>query len=157
MQSVSSRTWTHVAVFISCDDNHYTTGTSFPSCFMLTNFIHFMQYARLIRSVALLGYPYQVNLILFLCLHFEISLLCLFISHLESLKLIILIFFSTHKLHLQLNLFAVEDCLIIFHFIWGVYPRSFKLQNYFERAVWYLSRRLEKEYRDYISFVSSSS
>ena len=29
MQSVSSRIWTCVAVSISCDDNHYTTGTSF--------------------------------------------------------------------------------------------------------------------------------
>ena len=28
MQSVSSRIWTHVAVPISYDDNHYTTGTS---------------------------------------------------------------------------------------------------------------------------------
>ena len=28
MQSVSSRNWTRVAVSISCDDNHYTTGTS---------------------------------------------------------------------------------------------------------------------------------
>ena len=28
MQSVSSRIWTRVAVSISCDDNHYTTGTS---------------------------------------------------------------------------------------------------------------------------------
>ena len=28
MQSVSSRIWTHVAVFISYDDNQYTTGTS---------------------------------------------------------------------------------------------------------------------------------
>ena len=27
MQSVSSRIWTRVAVSISCDDNHYTTGT----------------------------------------------------------------------------------------------------------------------------------
>ena len=27
MQSVSSRIWTHVAVFISYDDNDYTTGT----------------------------------------------------------------------------------------------------------------------------------
>ena len=30
MQSVSSKIWTRVAVSISCDDNHYTTGTSFP-------------------------------------------------------------------------------------------------------------------------------
>ena len=28
MQSVSSRIWTRVAVFISYDDNNYTTGTS---------------------------------------------------------------------------------------------------------------------------------
>ena len=28
MQLVSSRIWTHVAVSISSDDNHYTTGTS---------------------------------------------------------------------------------------------------------------------------------
>ena len=27
MQSISSRIWTRVAVSISCDDNHYTTGT----------------------------------------------------------------------------------------------------------------------------------
>ena len=27
MQSVSSRIWTRVAVFISYDDNHYTTGS----------------------------------------------------------------------------------------------------------------------------------
>ena len=29
MQSVSSRIWTRVALSISYDDNHYTTGTSF--------------------------------------------------------------------------------------------------------------------------------
>ena len=29
MQSVLSRIWTRVAVSISYDDNHYTTGTSF--------------------------------------------------------------------------------------------------------------------------------
>ena len=28
MQSVSSRIWTRIAVFISCGDNDYTTGTS---------------------------------------------------------------------------------------------------------------------------------
>ena len=30
MQSVSSRIWTRVAVSISYDNNHYTTGTSTP-------------------------------------------------------------------------------------------------------------------------------
>ena len=29
MQSASSRIWTHVAVSISYDDNHYTTSTFF--------------------------------------------------------------------------------------------------------------------------------
>ena len=28
MQSASSRIWTRVAVYISYDDNHYTSGTS---------------------------------------------------------------------------------------------------------------------------------
>ena len=28
MQSVSSRIWTRIAVSISCEDNHYTTGTA---------------------------------------------------------------------------------------------------------------------------------
>ena len=32
MQSVSSRIWTRVAVSISYDDNHYTTGTSLLMC-----------------------------------------------------------------------------------------------------------------------------
>ena len=31
MQSVSSRIWTRVAVFIFYDDNNYTTGTSLKS------------------------------------------------------------------------------------------------------------------------------
>ena len=40
MQSVSSRFWTLVAVFISYDGNHYTTGTSLNYMeFMLGMFI----------------------------------------------------------------------------------------------------------------------
>ena len=35
MQSVSSRIWTRVAVIISYDDNHYTTGT-FSACYAKT-------------------------------------------------------------------------------------------------------------------------
>ena len=34
MQSVRSRIWTRVAVSISCDDNHYTTGTSIQTCLL---------------------------------------------------------------------------------------------------------------------------
>ena len=34
MQSVSSRIWTRVAVSISYDDNHYTTGTSISIIYM---------------------------------------------------------------------------------------------------------------------------
>ena len=33
MQSVTSRIWTHVAVSISSDNNHYTMGTSFISIY----------------------------------------------------------------------------------------------------------------------------
>ena len=36
MQSVSSRIWTRVAVSISYDDNHYTTGTSKKNKWYLT-------------------------------------------------------------------------------------------------------------------------
>ena len=35
MQLVSSRIWTRVAVSISYDDNHYTTGTSMNSCYRI--------------------------------------------------------------------------------------------------------------------------
>ena len=37
MQSVSSRIWTRVAVSISYDDNHYTTGTSTSVLYMTLN------------------------------------------------------------------------------------------------------------------------
>ena len=50
-------------------------------------------------------------------------------------------------LQLLLKLFAVEDYLIIFHFIWGVSPHSFKLQKYVERADWFLIYGSEKEHR----------
>ena len=36
MQSVSSRIWTRVAVSISYDDNHYTTGTFIEFIFLYT-------------------------------------------------------------------------------------------------------------------------
>ena len=39
MQSVSSRIWTRVAVSISYDDNHYTTGTS-KSKYFIRNFLN---------------------------------------------------------------------------------------------------------------------
>ena len=35
MQSISSRIWTRVALFISYDDNHYTTGTSWTKNIMV--------------------------------------------------------------------------------------------------------------------------
>ena len=52
-----------------------------------------------------------------------------------SLNLNILIFFSRHRLHLLLKLFAVEEFLMIFHFIWGVSSRYFKLQKYQELRI----------------------
>ena len=38
MQSVSSRIWTRVAVFISYDDNNYTTGT----CLIIAHIFRFV-------------------------------------------------------------------------------------------------------------------
>ena len=35
MQSVSSRIWTRIAVSISYDDNHYSTGTSIKLEFLI--------------------------------------------------------------------------------------------------------------------------
>ena len=50
MQSVSSRIWIRVAVFISYDDNHYTSGIS-SSMFMvlirLEYFINKITYGKL--------------------------------------------------------------------------------------------------------------
>ena len=49
MQSVSSGIWTRVAVSISYDDNHYTTGTLMPHCSMHIFIIreeYFMQYTN---------------------------------------------------------------------------------------------------------------
>ena len=51
------------------------------------------------------------NFNLLLCLHLNITSLRSFSSCLRSLKLVILIFSSIHKLHLALKLFAIEDCL----------------------------------------------
>ena len=51
-----------------------------------------------------------------LYLHLNTSLLHILNSCLGSLKLIIQIFSSIHKLHLLLKLFVVEDCPTIFHF-----------------------------------------
>ena len=76
---------------------------------------------------------------------FKISLLHLISSSLRSLRLVILIFSSIHKLHQPLKLFTVEDCLTIFHFIRGVSPWSLRLQKYSYWAIWFLSRGLEKE------------
>ena len=39
MQSVSSRIWTRVAVSISYDDNHYTTGTAKGYEHCLSNYL----------------------------------------------------------------------------------------------------------------------
>ena len=84
----------------------------------------------------------QDNLNLPLCLPIKHKVLRSLSSSLRSLKLIILIFSSMHKLHLLLKLFAVEDCLTIFHFyFFGVSPW---FQKYLDGAVWFLSDGLEK-------------
>ena len=50
-----------------------------------------------------------------------------------------------HKLHLPLKLFAVDDCLTIFHFIGGVSSWSLRFWKYLDRVVWFLSHELVKE------------
>ena len=43
MQSASSRIWTRIAVSISYEDNHYTTGTSTPNeIFIDSNILVFL-------------------------------------------------------------------------------------------------------------------
>ena len=52
MQWVSSRIWTRVAVFISYDDNNYTTGmiykSVFPSVWYICQYFHFLNELKLI-------------------------------------------------------------------------------------------------------------
>ena len=45
MQSVSSSIWTRITVFISYEDNHYTTGTS-----------HLEVYDHLLRIIFIISY-----------------------------------------------------------------------------------------------------
>ena len=54
MQSVRSRIWTRVAVSISCDDNHYTTGTSHISLVSLVIISILSRYLRKIEVFLIL-------------------------------------------------------------------------------------------------------
>ena len=84
MQSVSSRIWTRVAVSISYDDNHYTTGTSSLSLFFFFFFYIFEKH--LLTKLKGFIYFYLIRIILFLlfttnylfvhCICFQI-LLCI--------------------------------------------------------------------------------
>ena len=56
-----------------------------------------------------------------------------------------LIFSSRQKLHLLLKHPGVEDFSINLHLICRVRLLSLKLQNHLDRAVWFLSKGLEKE------------
>ena len=65
MQSVSSRIWTRVAVSISYDDNHYTTGTSleiqllfFPFLFLVI-FVSLMFVLLILFLVAVISLPFR--------------------------------------------------------------------------------------------------
>ena len=56
-----------------------------------------------------------------------------------------LILSSRQRLHLLLKLPGVEDCLMNLHSICEVRLLSLKLPNHLDRAVWFLSKGLEKE------------
>ena len=55
MQSVSFRIWTRVAVSISYNDNHYTTGTSYLGFIMTIVIVIFFAHERKL-------YPMSVHL-----------------------------------------------------------------------------------------------
>ena len=57
MQSVSSKIWTRVAVSISYDDNHYTTGTKF----ILTNPIVYVTNELAVVSIDIAFMPYNMT------------------------------------------------------------------------------------------------
>ena len=145
MQSVSSKIWTRVAVSISYEDNHYTTGISYSrlllllcSCIVtiflplsslkvdILTFIHPVWYPCLQSPIFLFHFSihnhYHIILNLFLCQYLKISLFRLFNNWPVTLYLIILIFFYWQRLHLLLKFSAVENFWINFHFICGVRP-----------------------------------
>ena len=62
---------------------------------------------------------------LFLCLHFIINSFLVFCRFLSQ-NFNIHIFSSRHKFHLLFKLYAEGDLFIIFQFIIGVSPSSFK-------------------------------
>ena len=63
MQSVSSSIWTRVAVFISYDDNNYTTGTGF---IMMQSWIYRIDFLNqrmlLILSTILIFQAYKIDI-----------------------------------------------------------------------------------------------
>ena len=81
MQSVLSRNWTHIAVSISCDYNHYTTGTS---CFSDSSEYHFFflplhfSFSALHQILSLSShfYLFQLNLISLSSTHIFLSFSC---------------------------------------------------------------------------------
>ena len=100
MQSVSSRIWTHVAVSISYDDNHYTTGTSY---FILTCYISVSTKLTRARFCAITDfcfhiiYPCDIILggLLYLCID---SLRCLAVNTCRTSQQVV----STANLQLSL-------------------------------------------------------
>ena len=51
MQSVSSEIWTRIAVSISCDDDHYTTGTSIKKAIIIVDIGCLMVYQLFVDNL----------------------------------------------------------------------------------------------------------
>ena len=99
MQSVLSRNWTRITVSISCDDNHYTTGTvSFEIllvCCLKSSLTYFSSHFcfRVIIVVFFVLFPVAVNdlSLLFLC-----SLRVVVSIHLECWRVLFFLLFLIH-------------------------------------------------------------
>ena len=111
--------WDRTQVSRAIGEHYRTLPKTTEINVIISNKNHPKSISPLLYRVGTFVAPTQDNLNLLLCLHLNRSSLR---SSLRSLKLFIIVFSSIHKLHLPLKVFAVEDCLTIFHFIWGLAP-----------------------------------
>ena len=134
MLSVSSRIWTRVAVTISCDDNHYTTGTSIFFSIALSFHISLYSYRPWSTNAPLPSHSLTHSLIhsfffslfpLFLSLRYvtyhlssNASISSLSLSLPLSLSLSRLRYLSSHSEHIISPPFSLSSlCYITYHFL----------------------------------------
>ena len=116
MQSVRSRIWTRVAVSISCDDNHYTTGTSRVCVYSCIHTVDRLLWFCLISDLSLwISYWTSLSMKTFeLCKCFFYMLVCVCIHSLIDTLI-----------HAYFQGFWVDFC-----FVFVFFPVSFSLCMY---------------------------